>query len=82
MNSTRRNNRILAVVALTLFCFTFAAAPASAFLDRDGFAPGADTEESVGSRFSLAISSLGDSFFSFLQKLGIVTAQDGAKVED
>lgn len=82
MKSIHRNSPILGIIALTLVCITFTAAPASAYLDRGGFDPGTDTEESVGSRFSMAISSLGDGFFAFLQKLGIISAKDGARVED
>lgn len=82
MRSIRRNNRILGVLTLMLVCLTFTAAPASAFLERGGFDPGNDADESLGSRFTLVLSNLGDSFFAALQKLGVIFAQDGARVED
>ncbi|MCP4203705.1 MAG: hypothetical protein GY769_17445 [bacterium] len=80
MKSIRKSSRILGVIALTLVCFTFAAAPASAFFEQ-GIDPGTDMEKSFGSRVSMALSSLGDGFFDFLQKLGVIWAQDGARVD-
>lgn len=83
MKAIRHNNRILGIAALTLLCLSFSAAPASAFLDRDGFDPAVQAEQTVGERVSTAVSQLQHSFLSLIQKLGgVFASQSGVDIED
>lgn len=82
MRRIRNNHRILGAFVLAVLCLGFAAAPASAHLDREDFDSGAGVEQSIGARVSMAFTALEDSFFGFLQKLGAIFAQEGARVDD
>lgn len=83
MESTRRRSQILGIITLALVCFTFTAAPASAFFERGGFEPGSEVQMTAMERVSLTASTIQDSFFAFLEKLGAIFAgQEGSQILD
>lgn len=77
MKSLRNNRRVLGAILLTLVCVVTSAAPAAAFGDR-----GATIDERSESRVSSLLDRFEAGISSFLSKLGITWAADGAHIED
>lgn len=82
MKSIRKHSRFLGIIAVTLVCSSFAAAPASAAMSAD-FDLGGNSELSLRDQISEAFGAFQDRVTAFLLDLGSIFAnQDGAGILD